>query len=80
MHDIVKSQAKLESFQKEVEEGDCVKKRKIVRRANYEELDKAVYLWFVQQRSKGKNSNRSNSYSRHFQFSMILLNFCRNTN
>ena len=39
VHDIVKSQAKLETFQKEVEEGDCIKKRKIVWRADFEELD-----------------------------------------
>ena len=47
VHDIVKNEAKLKKFLAEVQEGDCVKKRQIVRRANLEELDKAVYLWFV---------------------------------
>ena len=51
-----RAQAKLENFQEEVEEADCIKKRKIVRRVNYEELDKAIYLWFVQQTSTLKQT------------------------
>jgi IS30 family transposase len=50
VHDIVKNQAKLQTFLTEIQDGDCIKKRRIVRRANLEALDKAVYLWFVQQR------------------------------
>ena len=53
VYDIVKSKEKLKAFLKEIEDGSCVKKRRIVRRANLEDLDKAVYLWFVQQRCKG---------------------------
>ena len=52
-HDIVKSESKLRSFMKEIEDGDCIKKRKIVRRADLDLVDKAVYLWFIQQRCKG---------------------------
>ena len=56
VHDIMKSEAKLQTFSTEIQEGDCIKKRKIVRRSAFDELDKAVYLWFVQQRCKGKNT------------------------
>ncbi len=47
VHDIVKNEAKLKRFATEIE-GDCIKKRKIVRRPEFSELDKA----FVQQRCK----------------------------
>ena len=53
IHNIVKNKAKLQTFLTEIQDGDCIKRRCIVRRANLEELDKAVYLWFVQQRCKG---------------------------
>ena len=53
VHDIVKNKVKLQTFLTELQDGDCIKKRRIVRRADLEELDKAVYLWFVQQRCKG---------------------------
>ena len=53
IHDIVKNEAKLQQFMTEIEDGECIKKRRIVRRADLQELDKAVYLWFVQQRCKG---------------------------
>ncbi len=56
IHDIIKSKAKLQSFLTEIHDGDCIKKRKIVRRADLHELDRAVYLWFVQQRCKGEFS------------------------
>ncbi len=55
VHDIIKSKAKLQTFMIEIEDGDCIKKRKIVRRADLHELDRAVYLWFIQQRCKGEN-------------------------
>ena len=39
------------TFLTDFQDGDCIKKW-IVRRANLDALDKAVYLWFVQQRCK----------------------------
>ena len=42
---------------KEINEGDCIKKRKTVKRSDFTELDKAVYLWFIQQRCKGKRDD-----------------------
>ena len=53
VHDIVKSEEKLQAFQKEIKDGDCIKKRKTVKKADLLVLDKSVYLWFVQQRCKG---------------------------
>ena len=53
VHDITKSEEKLKAFQKEVAENDCIKKRKTVKQADFSELDKGVYLWFIQQRCKG---------------------------
>ena len=53
VHDIVKNKAKLQTFLTEIQDGDCIKKRRIVRRANLDALDKVVYLWFVQQHCKG---------------------------
>ena len=53
VHDIVKNKAKLQTFLTDIQEGDCIKKRKVVRRSDFQELDKAVYLWFIQQRCKG---------------------------
>lgn len=46
----VKNKVKLQTFLTKIQDGDCFKKRQIVRRASLEELDKAVYLsnWFVQ--------------------------------
>ena len=53
VHNIVKSEEKLQAFQKEIKDGDCIKKRKTVKKADLLALDKAVYLWFIQQRCKG---------------------------
>ena len=53
VHNIVKSKAKLQTFLTEILEGECIKKRKVVRRSDFQELDKAVYLWLIQQRCKG---------------------------
>ena len=50
VHDIVKSEDKLKTFQTELEDNDCGKKRRAIRRSDLPELDKATYLWFVQQR------------------------------
>ena len=47
-HDIVKNEAKLQTFLTEIQDSNCIKKRRIVRRADLEALDKAIYLWFVQ--------------------------------
>ena len=52
IHDIVKNKAKLQTFLTEIQDGDCTKGR-IIRRPNLDALDKAVYLWFVQQHCKG---------------------------
>lgn len=51
--DIWKDREKIENF---VSASDCpsfAKKRHIVRKAVFEKLDQACYLWFIQQRSKG---------------------------
>ena len=53
VHNIVKKKAKNQTFLTEIQEGHCIKKRRIVRRTNIDALDKAVYLWFVQQCCKG---------------------------
>ena len=49
VHDIVKSEDKLKTFQTELED-DCAKKQRAIRRSHLPELDKAMYLWFEQQR------------------------------
>ena len=53
VHDIVKSEEKLQAFQKEIKDGDCIKKRKRLKKADLLALDKAVFLWFIHQRCKG---------------------------
>ena len=53
--DIIKIEEKLQTFLTEVQDGDSIKKTRIVRRSDYDELDKAMFLWFVQHRCKGKN-------------------------
>ena len=55
IQDIIKNEYKLQTFLTEVQDGDSIKKRRIIRWSDYDELDKAVFLWFVQQRCKGKN-------------------------
>ena len=37
----------------EIMDGDCMKNRKTMKRAKINELNKAVYLWFIQQRCEG---------------------------
>ena len=44
VHDMVKNKAELQTFLTEIQDGDYIKKRRIVRRASVEALDKAVYL------------------------------------
>ena len=41
---------KVQTFLTEVQDGDSIKKRRIVRRSDYDELDNAVFLWFDQQK------------------------------
>ena len=52
VHNMVKNKAKFQTFLTEIQDGDCIKKKRIVLDA----LDKAVYLWFVQQRCKEPRS------------------------
>ena len=40
----MKNKAKLQTFLTDFQDGDCIKKKRIVRRANLDALDKAVYL------------------------------------
>ena len=49
IHNIVKNEEKLQDLQKKIQDGDCIQKRKTVKKADLLELDKAVYLWFIQQ-------------------------------
>ena len=42
-HDKIKNEGKLQTILTEVQ-GDSIKKRRIVRRSDYDELDKAVFL------------------------------------
>ena len=51
--DIVISEDKIRDFVGHLQSEDCVKKRQIVRHAAFPNVDKAVYLWFVQQRADG---------------------------
>ena len=44
VHDIVKSKHKLQTFHSEIRDIEGLKKRKIVRRADFEQLDKADLL------------------------------------
>ena len=43
-HETIKNEDKLQTFLTEVQDGDSIKKRRIVRRSDYDELDKAVFL------------------------------------
>ena len=51
--DIVKNEEKIQVSHDEVQDIDGLKKQKIIRRADFEELDRAMYYWFIQQRCKG---------------------------
>ncbi|XP_067387794.1 jerky protein homolog-like [Emydura macquarii macquarii] len=51
--DIRKSQEKIKQFAKEAEDSGAVKSRCIVRKAAADDFDKAMHLWFAQERSKG---------------------------
>ena len=53
MFDIIKSDDKLKTFQSQLQNEDCTKKRCIIRMANFPDVDKAVFLWFVQKRATG---------------------------
>lgn len=51
--DIRKSQEKIKQFAKEAKDNGTVKSRCIVRKAADDAFDKAMHLWFAQERSKG---------------------------
>ena len=51
--DIIKSEGKMKTFQSQLQNEDCTKKRCIVRTADFPDADKAVFLWFVQERAAG---------------------------
>ena len=51
--DVWKAQEKIERHVSASDNPLFAKKRCIVKEANFEKLDKAVYTWFIQQRSKG---------------------------
>ena len=51
--DIIKSEDKLKAFQSQLQNEDCTKKRCIVRTADFSDVDKAVFLWFVQEQAAG---------------------------
>ena len=51
--DICKDREKIEGHDSASECPSLMKKRRIVREANFEKNDQACHLWFLQQRSKG---------------------------
>ena len=51
--DLKKGQDKIKLFAKEAKDSGCVKERFIVRKAVDENFDKAMHLWFSQERAKG---------------------------
>ena len=53
MLNIIKSEVKLKTFQSQLWNEDCTKKCYIVRIANFSDVDKTVFLWFVQERAEG---------------------------
>jgi len=55
IHDIVKSEKQLQLFQEEVTEGECMRNRKTMKISVLSKLDRAVYLWCIQQRCRGES-------------------------
>ena len=53
MLNIIKSEVKLKTFQSQLWNEDCTKKCYIVRIANFSDIDKTAFLWFVQERAEG---------------------------
>ena len=51
--DVWKAREKIERHDSASDNPSFAKMRCIVKEANFEKLDKAVYTWFIQQRSKG---------------------------
>jgi len=43
----IKLEDKLKAFQSRLQNGNCMKKRCIIRTADFFDVDKAVFLWFV---------------------------------
>ena len=56
--DVWKAREKIERQVSASDNPSFAKKRCIVKDANFEKLDKAVYTWFIQQRSKGAPVSR----------------------
>ena len=52
-YDLKASKQKIMKFATETQDEQCLKKRCIVRKANDEDFDKAVHIWFMQERHKG---------------------------
>ena len=52
IHDIVQSEDRLTEYSLEIQHASGPK-RSIIRRSKYDELDKALHLWFLQKRAMG---------------------------
>ena len=52
IHDIVQSEDRLTEYALEIQHASGPK-RSIIRRSKYDELDKALHLWFLQKRAMG---------------------------
>ena len=52
MHDIIQSEDRLTEYAMEIQHASG-SKRSIIRRSKYDELDKALYLWFLQKQAMG---------------------------
>ena len=50
---IIKSEDELKTFQSQLQNEDCAKKCCIVKTADFPDVDKAVFLWFVRERAAG---------------------------
>ena len=49
----LKSEEKLRTFQAELQSEDYMKKRYIIRRSDFPDVDKPIFVWFVQKKSSG---------------------------
>lgn len=51
--DLKKNQDKIKRFQREAKDAGAVMNRCVIRKANDDAFDKAIHLWFTQERAKG---------------------------
>ena len=65
IHDIVQSEDRLTEYAIEIQHASGPK-RSIIRRSKYDELDKALHLWFLQKRAIGMPVSGPNSESQNF--------------